>query len=63
MMTWEAHFSFQKPVHSGSPKLLRMPYGKQSIFRDAQRGEFQKILLQSNASVEKVGHAQAGSGL
>ncbi|XP_027974425.1 EF-hand calcium-binding domain-containing protein 8 isoform X4 [Eumetopias jubatus] len=38
----------QKPVHSGSPKLLRTAYG-------AQRGEFQKkILLQSNASVEKI---------
>ncbi|XP_044118277.1 EF-hand calcium-binding domain-containing protein 8 [Neovison vison] len=45
----------QKPVHSGSPKILRTPHGKQSIIRDAQRGEFQKkILLQSNASVEKI---------
>ncbi|XP_012908860.1 EF-hand calcium-binding domain-containing protein 8 [Mustela putorius furo] len=45
----------QKPVHSGSPKMLRTPHGKQSIIRDAQRGEFQKkILLQSNASVEKI---------
>lgn len=44
--------------------MLRTPHGKQSIIRDAQRGEFQKkILLQSNASVEKVGHARAGSGL
>ncbi|XP_025325509.3 EF-hand calcium-binding domain-containing protein 8 isoform X9 [Canis lupus dingo] len=47
----------QKHVSSQSPKLLRMPHGKQSIIRDAQRkrGEFQKkILLQSNTSVEKV---------
>ena len=59
MMIWEAHFSFQKHVSSQSPKLLRMPHGKQSIIRDAQRkrGEFQKkILLQSNTSVEKVSH-------
>ncbi|XP_034509032.1 uncharacterized protein LOC117800587 [Ailuropoda melanoleuca] len=52
----------QKTVCFGTPKLLRKPYGKQSIIRDTQREEFQKILLQSNASVEKVGHAQAGSG-
>ncbi|XP_038289419.1 EF-hand calcium-binding domain-containing protein 8 isoform X3 [Canis lupus familiaris] len=47
----------QKHVSSQSPKLLRMPHGKQSIIRDAQRkrGEFQKkILLQSNTSVEKI---------
>lgn len=63
MMTWEAHFFSQKTVRFGSPKLLRKPYGKLSIIRDTQREEFQKkILLQSNASVEKVGHAQTGSG-
>ena len=66
MMTWEAHFAFQKPVSAESPKAFRIPYGRQSVLRDAQRrgGEFQKkVLLQSNASVEKVGHAQAGSGV
>ncbi|XP_048078063.1 EF-hand calcium-binding domain-containing protein 8 [Ursus arctos] len=45
----------QKTVRFGSPKLLRKPYGKLSIIRDTQREEFQKkILLQSNASVEKI---------
>nr|XP_060471458.1 EF-hand calcium-binding domain-containing protein 8 isoform X3 [Panthera onca] len=47
----------QKPLSAESPKLFRIPYGRQSVLRDAQRrgGEFQKkVLLQSNASVEKI---------
>lgn len=66
MMTWEAHFVFQKPHSVGSIKLLRMYYERQSLQQETERtkGELQKKeFQQSNASVEKVGHAQAGSGV
>lgn len=66
MMTWEAHFAFQKSLSASSPKLLRMVYDRQPFFQEAERrkGELQKkMLLQSNTSVEKVGHTQAGSGV
>lgn len=57
MMTLEAHFAFQKPLNTGSPKPSRMPRGTQSLLTEAEKrkGELmKKISLQSNASVEKV---------
>lgn len=66
MMTWEAHFAFQKsPLNAVSPKQLRMFYDKQPFFQEAERRkeDIQKMLLQSNTSVEKVSNTQAGSGV
>lgn len=66
MMTWEVHFAFQKPLSAGSSKLLSMSYGRKSFLQEAERrqGELQKeMLLKFNTSVEKVSHAQAGSGV
>ncbi|XP_077625503.1 EF-hand calcium-binding domain-containing protein 8 [Crocuta crocuta] len=47
----------QKPFRAESPKLFRIPYGRWSVLREAQKrgGEFRKkVLLQSSASVEKI---------
>lgn len=65
MMTWEAHFVFQKEQSVGSIKLLKTYYERQSLLQESERtkGELLKReFQQSNASVEKVGHAQAGPG-
>lgn len=65
MMTREAHFHFF-PQKQHSLRLLRMYYQRQSLLQEKERtkAELQKReFQQSNASVEKVGHAQAGSGV
>ena len=68
-LNWEAppfFFFFQKPLSASSLSQSRLSLGRHSTFKEAERkrADFQKtLLLQSNASVEKVGHAQAGAGL
>ncbi|XP_059753225.1 EF-hand calcium-binding domain-containing protein 8 [Balaenoptera ricei] len=47
----------QKPLSASSLSRSRSPHGRPSVFREAERrkGEFhKKLLLQSNASVEKI---------
>ncbi|XP_073094149.1 LOW QUALITY PROTEIN: uncharacterized protein [Manis javanica] len=45
-----------KPLSTGSPKMLPNPHGRQTVIQENERskGEFQKMLLQSHPSVEKI---------
>lgn len=67
-LNWEAHFFFffQKPLSASSLSQSRLSLDRHSTLKEAERkkADFQKkLLLQSNASVEKVGHVQAAAGL
>ena len=56
----------QKPLSASSLSQSRLSLDRHSTLKEAERkkADFQKkLLLQSNASVEKVGHVQAGAGL
>ncbi|XP_019501237.1 PREDICTED: WD repeat-containing protein on Y chromosome-like [Hipposideros armiger] len=46
----------KSPLNAVSPKQFRMFYDKQPFFQEAERrkGDLQKMLLQSNTSVEKI---------
>ncbi|KAG8524108.1 WD repeat-containing protein 64 [Galemys pyrenaicus] len=56
IMTREVHFAFQKFLSAGSTKLSVTPQDLKSILKESERGkgDFQKQLQQSNASVEKI---------